>query len=159
MADASLHSESILGYPVYDRTPDGCIVHLIGDDDSFPILRAGDFVVVDKSQREPDHAELFLMEYARRHGEKERKIVQLNKRRMNWSGKPANDGWWAVAYNRPRTKEQAEALVAARGVIRCADGPYCGDGEGYEYLKSKIVGRVVGIFQSDFDETRLVKVN
>lgn len=158
MADASLHSESILGYPVYDRTPDGCIVHLIGDDDSFPILRAGDFVVVDKNQCEPDHAELFLMEYERAY-EKVLVVKQLNRRLITWSNKPASDGWWAVAYNRPRTKEQAEALVASRGVIRCADGPYRGDGESYEYLKSKIVGKVVGIFQSDFDETRLVKVN
>jgi hypothetical protein len=45
-----------------------------------------------------------------------------------------------------------------RAGVMC-DGPYASEGPHAGYLSSKLVGRVIGILEPSFDETKLRRVN
>ena len=40
-----------------------------------------------------------------------------------------------------------------------ADGPLANDQEGLAYMRERLVGRVIGILEPKFDETKLRKVS
>lgn len=55
----------IRAWPVHDRLPAGCIAFPVTDDTSWPLACAGEWVVLDPTQREPLEGELFVVESGR----------------------------------------------------------------------------------------------
>jgi hypothetical protein len=48
---------------MFDRLPAGCISFMCTDDYSAPHIRPGEFVVVDTSDRQPRHLELYVIQW------------------------------------------------------------------------------------------------
>lgn len=129
--------------PIYDALPPGCIVIRVDDNDTQPVLRVGDCVVVDMTDTELVEGELYAMPRSRGARRAGHEIVQMITRPFR--GDPALGAlaWWYGPYHRPRTEAEARELGHRGGFIAC-DGPYIERGEAY--LREKIAGRVVGIF-------------
>lgn len=133
---------------VYDRLPDGCTAMEIRGDDCLPHIRSGEFAVIDTTDREPINGELFALRYSR--GEPVVAQLSLREIRPTEAGGGPIACWWAVSCNRPRSHAERMAWGRSGRSIPMADGPYGADADGLEYLASKLVGRVVGIYAPDF---------
>jgi len=46
---------------MFDHVPHGCKLELVTNDDSSPHLRVGEFAVIDTSDIEPQHGEVYLV--------------------------------------------------------------------------------------------------
>lgn len=140
---------------LYDRIPAGCIAFPITDDDSAPLLRAGDVALIDTTDRDPAEHELFGIQW----NCGARSIVELWALPGRYSSGPNGEmidsrGWWAGPYNRPRSRQALASTYWARRPVPCSDGPYASEGPNAGYLPSKLLGRVVGILEPRFEEPR-----
>lgn len=131
-----------LGLTVHGQIPPGCFGYLVEDDDCAPVLRPGEFAVIDASTREPEAGALFLIEY----NQGDRHLVEIALRsHCNRKTGKVDFTWWAVSYNRPRSPKEVERALRA-GRLQSSDGPYPADGV---YLASKLIGKVVGVLAPD----------
>ncbi len=114
---------------VMTSVPQGCMLFPVMDDRSDPHLRRGEIAVVDTTDREPQHGEVFVIQWS----DGRRCITQL----LNRSGFTSNkDHWWTS----PLTQRES---VPGMGQLRMIDGPRSGAG-----MRKALIGRVVGIIQS-----------
>lgn len=158
MAAVAHITPELRAYPIFDMLPPGCEAVPVTNHDSYPILRPGDFVVVDTAQRDPEHRELFVVQWTGG----QRQIVETYLQAGRYGqGAEMKDGyaWWLGAYRRPRSHEQLVAWLKAGRSGGFVDGPYASEGERSKYLPTKLVGRVVGILEPAFDESSLRSVN
>src|ERR1700719_3914213 len=51
---------------LFDHVPEGCILQPVTDDDSAPHLRVGEFAIVDTTDTEPQHGEVYLVRVNKR---------------------------------------------------------------------------------------------
>lgn len=124
---------------MYDRLPEDCIAFEVKDNRIAPHLRAGDFAVIDTSDRAPMHGELFVLQW----NDGSQQVVEIAKHAkpeniVGWDG--IADYWNAHWRMTMQTPGQGTSLS-----MRWGDGPYREDG-----IASKLIGRVVGIYQPDF---------
>lgn len=109
--------------------PQGCMLFPVMDDRSYPHLRRGEIAVVDTTDREPQHNEVFVIQWS----SGGRCITQL----LNRTGFSKNpDHWWTSALT-------ARAFIPGMGESRMVDGPRTTAG-----MRKALVGRVVGLVQS-----------
>jgi hypothetical protein len=119
---------------------------LVSDDLSAPHLRPDEYAVVDTTDRELQHGELYLVEY----DSGSRRIVQVRKDdQIEFLGAPG-PGWWVSPLRRLPSPEAMTAIQKAaskRGEIAVfeglSEGPLTTD-----YLQRILLGRVVGIANS-----------
>lgn len=141
---------------VYDDAPIGCIAFVVADDETAPLLRPGDVVLIDTRDREPSDRDLFVIQWS----SGRRSIVETFLRQVRYEqGSDAEAvesfGWCVGAYSRPRS--YAEIIAAARrGSFRPVDGPYAAEGAMAGYLQSKLIGRVVGLLQPPLQEMKRI---
>jgi hypothetical protein len=55
--------QAIRALTLFDEIPSGFIAHPITNDDSDPHLRAGEVAIVDTTDTEPQHGELYLVRW------------------------------------------------------------------------------------------------
>jgi len=128
---------------LFDAVPRGCLVHVAADGSAEPLIRVGEIVIVDPSDRRfVEVPGLFLICWASRGPER------YATRRFSFAlrevhpGRPPNDDlWWASPYNRPRSRAAAERDLAMARSIAVSDGPLSAVD-----MIDQIVGRVVGIY-------------
>ena len=126
------HNEGLRALTLHDVVPAGCRTMPVLDDWHAPHLRLGEMAVVDPSDRELQHGELYAVAYASGPD-----IVQAA-----WRTTGNLTAWWAIALDRPRGPDGFAAWVEAGRVIPMADGPYRPGA-----LEDMVLGRVVGILQ------------
>jgi hypothetical protein len=124
-------------FPRLTEVDSHCIAHAVSDNREAPVFRAGDYVVADTTDREPVAEGVYLVEWSNgcrdlmktMHASCERRVengqAYLTMRR---------DGSHTVWY--------FHAVVS--GMFRLCDGPY-----EVEHMKTKIVGRIVGVIDGD----------
>nr|WP_295740294.1 hypothetical protein [uncultured Acidocella sp.] len=146
---------------VYDRVPDGCLVHQVTDDVSEPLLHEGERIIVDAADRVPMPGELFLIEYGSAPRPR-RRIVQLIFRTIQVCCTDA-DGrnvsreelvCWAAAHTAPKSLAEFELQCReqrlSRRPILLSDGPYALNEQGTnEYLEEQLIGKIVGIYDPE----------
>ena len=130
---------------VFDRLPEGCIAFPVVDALSMPHLRLGEIAVCDGTDREPQHGELFVIEWS----SGRQSIMQAAAREhMGVDGKPFT-GWWTrnLAASQLSAREKLWAIhcddseIASAVMSLCfTDGPRQIDG-----FRKAIVGRIVGV--------------
>jgi len=129
---------------VFDHVPAGCILRLVTDDDSDPHLRAGEFAVIDTTDREPQHGELYEIRWLRG----DTSIVQAISRMFNNSQRGMCLGWWTRTLRRDDFDAEM-AKPIPRGTIRQISHRAMIDGPRYtETFKEALIGRVIGIYQA-----------
>jgi hypothetical protein len=108
---------------IFDSLPRNHRTLQIADDASAPHLKAGEYAVIDTTDRELQAGELYLIQYS-----SGRHVVQLRS---------SASGWWGgdLAGYRP-TNEKFFGVPVFAGM---SDGPYTPG-----LLKKKLLGRVVG---------------
>ena len=139
-------------YPCFDTLPAGCFAHVIGEETSETIVRLGEIVVIDPSQREYVDSELFLIEWRSR-APTPRRSLGMPRHRNRLSGDPVDQPTPIYV-----STVAPEPICALDGSVmlsmRWADGPYLP-----EQLENLFLGRVVGILQPTFEETSLRRAN
>jgi hypothetical protein len=126
--------------------PAGCIAFPVTNSMCEPHLHCGEFAVVDTNDREPQHGEVYVIQYSNG-----REIVHISRRRGNGDGIVR---WFAgnlaATLLSPEQKdatikgivsdEIASPALGAFLSLCMSDGPYNSD-----HLREKLVGRVVGV--------------
>lgn len=131
MTDAQ--QPGLRSYIVYDEPPAGCIVFENRRRSVGPHVHTGEFAVVDPTDRDPIHGELFLIEWE---STGNRQLVEMMERDRDGS----EHRWYAVT-----TQRMMNLAGFPSGPTRWGDGPYREPD-----MRKKLVGRVVGIYQPDF---------
>jgi hypothetical protein len=132
--------QPIRALTLLDAVPAGCILHLVADDDSAPHLRAGEFAIVDTTDTEPQHGEVYLVRWS--HGGPS--LRQLLARSHTCDGQ-SYVGFWTRClnfepYREDRTQAGRIRLISHRSM---ADGPRLAD-----VIQKSLIGRVVGIYSA-----------
>jgi hypothetical protein len=109
--------------PVLRECPEGMGEQYAYDAAAYPLVRKGETVVYDPSQREPTHGALYVMQWD---NGSTRDVMLTNLRKVGGQGEPR---WWVDPVNR-----------IGVGTRYASDGPYDPD-----HLRGKIVGAVVGV--------------
>lgn len=123
-------------FVVYDRLPEGCVAYPVTNDDHLPLLRAGEIVIVDPEDREPQNGEFFVVDWGGLHS-RPKVIETYNHKPGRWSAGARHRGWNAAALG--------------WGNI----GDFVGDAYLVpEHLSARIKGKVVGILEPMFAEPK-----
>ncbi len=118
-----------------------------------PHLRVGEIAVVDESDVEPLNGELFVIKIRSPFAEHPdgcvRRLAQIwPVEHTGVDGEPFI-GWWHGDLCRPRGMAEVEEWFAKGRMITLCDGPMR-----LEHMRERIVGRVVGVFQSSAEGPR-----
>jgi hypothetical protein len=137
-------------YIVYDELPAGCISHVVREA-SCPLLRQGETVVVDPTDRQIATGDLFVIEYGRDGANgPSRKLVEFRQKTLcvaNDEGVFRDQPMWVgLLYGEMRPMVSG---LKSRPV-RWTDGP-CKVSDP-TYFAERLVGRVVGILEASFVE-------
>jgi len=136
----SLHGEALRALTMFDHVPVGCILQLVVDDDSAPHLRAGEFAIVDTTDTEPQHGEVFLVRWSNGRTS----IQQLLARSHTYDGR-SFVGFWTCCLNfEPyRPGKTRPGLVTEISHRSMADGPRTAD-----VIQRSLIGRVIGFYSA-----------
>jgi hypothetical protein len=140
-------TKEIRALTVFDSIPAGCILQAVTDDSCDPHLRVGEFAIVDTKDREPQHGELYVLGHRNVYDElrcsihQVRTTIERDFRYRKWQA------WWygPLVLVRLPAKGHATMDAAMQRPLRMVltEGPMLLTG-----IRQKIVGRVVGIFES-----------
>jgi hypothetical protein len=129
---------------VYDELPAGHVAHVLRGGEADPHIMPGEVAVIDPAQREPAERELFLIQFQARRPEeadRHRRIVEARQDFGGWMvAAVAGQAVINLATGRP---------LEGRDRVRLWDGPYPAD-----YLANMLLGSVVGILKTTFEEPR-----
>lgn len=133
-------------YMIHAHIPDGCIVVPVTDNRGAPHLRMGEFAIVNPADRDPKSGEVYLVQWEG--GSRSIMSIKAFPNHCVDASPERPFEWWlggaAFPWRKPgsqkRSMKECLALLARYG---SNDGPITDVG----YLKSKLVGRIVGIFQ------------
>ncbi|MFC7700929.1 hypothetical protein ACFQX9_30135 [Bradyrhizobium sp. GCM10028915] len=150
MSTQPLHIPEYRALMVFDQVPASCILQLVGNSESAPHLRPGEFAVVDTSDTDPQHGELYLIRWMSGGTD----IVQAFCRPGFNSEIGHYIGWWTRSLRRRDYDQEVAkaARAAAPGAILSiprgcmVDGP-----RREEQFRQALVGRVVGIYQASVE--------
>jgi hypothetical protein len=117
-------------------------LHPVGDNDSAPHLRAGEFAIVDLGDREPEHGALFVIEYSAGTPRARRTIVEILRRQHTAPGRKPFIGWWSGPLVRARSVAEVHAEIREGRISACVDDPLLVDD-----MREARRGRVIGVFR------------
>ncbi|WP_019905679.1 S24 family peptidase [Methylobacterium sp. 77] len=153
MSASPVITQELRALLVCDALPAGCIAKPVKDDSLAPHLRPGELAIVDTTDCDPIHGELFFVAWtgSQAHdGSEDGDLVQAYRRELNVGA----TAWWVGSMQRPRPSAQAVARALAIGdysTFGWSNGPYR-DG----ILERQIRGRVIGVLAPGFkDQLRL----
>jgi hypothetical protein len=113
-----------------------------------PHLRAGEYAVVDPSDREIQHGELYLIQWQ----QGRREVLQVTSDELKFCGQPGpSPCWWLWII--PKEGDGPFGLPDGCGT---ADGPYRDDEQGRAHLQSQMLGRVIGYSSTALDRSALL---
>jgi hypothetical protein len=124
---------------MYDHVPGGCILHLVTDDDSAPHLRAGEFAIVDTTDTEPQHGEVYLVRWGQ---VGEVCYIQQVMAKQHRYRDETFIGFWAQCLN---FEPYVEAVQRRPGLMP----EISHRSMAWPVLKEALIGRVVGIYQAE----------
>ena len=131
-------SNELRALTIFDRLPAKHSTLLTTEDGAEPHLCKGEFAVVDTTDREPQHGELYVIQYQGH--ERRRRLIQLTSSQLNITGPGAKPSlvWWCGDLRGWRKTD--EKMLGCPVYAGLSDGPY-----ETEHLQEKLIGRVVGV--------------
>jgi hypothetical protein len=133
---------------LFETLPPGHKTFRVPDDGSSPHLKEREYAVIDTTDREPQHGELFLK--ASSLGRRSRSIVQVRAgmcqiSRTEITGtEPETNVWWLSDLAGFRQIDDMEGIPIFAGMT---SGPY---DAAEQYLQTQFIGRVVGYAANSF---------
>lgn len=150
MSAGSIATTELRALLVYNTLPAGCIAKPVTDNHLAPHLREGEFAIVDTTDCDPIHGELFFAAWAgsrNSDGTEKGALCEAYRREHTCDGAPFSA--WSVGSMRSRlSPETIDRLIKERryDALGWSNGPYR---EGA--LEQQIRGRVVGVLAASFD--------
>jgi hypothetical protein len=132
---------------VFESMPAGCILQAVTDDSCDPHLRVGEFALVDTTDREPQHGELYVMGHKNIYDELRCSIHQVRATIERDIRYRKYQAWWygplvpAAFPAKGHITMEAAMQRPLRMVL--TEGPMILKG-----IREKIVGRVIGIYEA-----------
>lgn len=151
MSASPVVTQELRALLVYDALPAGCIAKPVKDGGLAPHLRPGEFAIVDTTDCDPTHGELYFVAWmgsCAADGSEAGDLAQAYRRDLNRDG----TAWWVGSMQRPKPSAEAVARAIAVGdysAFGWSNGPYK-DG----VLERQIRGRVIGILAPSYEEPR-----
>lgn len=151
------HQPELRALMLLDALPPGCITIHVPDDRFGPHLREGELAIIDTTDVEPTIGEFFVIAYddRRRASGCVLEFVEPIRRMENYveAGKNGERDYWTSDPSKGTPREfwevlhepQANAVLArrmGRPSMIPKEGPFTTD-----HLRSKLLGRVVGIYR------------
>ena len=147
---ATQQEQPLRALEIFTEIPPGCIAFPVKDNSSAPHLKCGEFAVCDTNDREPQHGEVFLVQWCT--GGRDIKQVVVRQHR-GIDGKDF-EGWWTrklaassltsaqknAAFDDIQAGKMRGGEASAFLSLCMADGPQL-----IEHFRKKLVGRVIGI--------------
>jgi hypothetical protein len=133
------HQPGLRALTLFDTLPQGHVTFSVTEDGAEPHLRRNEYAVIDTTDREPQHGELFLIQHEG--SSRRRYIVHVRRSYANITGPGAEKSlvWWTGDLRGfRRTSEEASGGIPVYAGL--SDGPYR-----TEHLQTKLIGRVVGV--------------
>jgi hypothetical protein len=132
---------------MYDHVPAGCILQPVTDDDSAPHLRAGEFAIVDTTDAEPQHGEVYVVRFHRlvrwpEQVEEVRYIRQIMVKHYRGPDGETFVGFCMQCLNFEPYRETGQRRPGLISEISHRS-------MAYPVLKEDLIGRVVGIYQAE----------
>jgi hypothetical protein len=129
--------QPIRALTLLDVVPAGCFLYPVTNDDSAPHLHVGEFAIVDTTDTQPQHGELYLV----RRSDGGTSLQQLLARSHTCDGQ-TYVGFWTRClnfkpYRENRTQGGQIRQISHRSM---ADGPRLAD-----VIQKSLVGRIVGV--------------
>jgi hypothetical protein len=124
----------------FEKLPPDHATFLVDDDGSEPHLQNGEYAVIDTSDREPAHGEIYLIQFSEH---SRRYIKQLKHDYVNITGPEAEPSlvWWVCELRGFRkTHERSHGVPIFAGL---SEGPYQTANVG-----KILIGRIVGYARS-----------
>jgi hypothetical protein len=145
--------QAVRALTLFDTVPGGCILHPVADDDSAPHLRAGEFAIVDTTDTEPQHGEVYLVRFRRRarwpeQVEEVRYIQQVMAKQHRYRDETFI-GFWAQCLNFEPYVEAVQRTPGHMPIISHRSMAVA-------VIRECLIGRVVGIYQAKDKPTRAV---
>lgn len=131
------HQRELRALMLFDRPRPGHASFSVQDDGSVPHLREGEYAIVDLRDREPQHGEIYLIEFGG--FSRNRYLKQMQSDMLNITGPGAEPSpvWWLSDLRGFRkTNGVVHGVHLFAGL---SDGPYT-----TEDVQSYALGRVVG---------------
>lgn len=132
------HQSELRALPVLNTIPAGHLTFSVTDDAFDPRLRRGEFAVVDLSDHQPAHGELFLIAYRDPRAESglRYRVCEMRRKRSRKDG--SQEGW--IAHHH---EPEGGPFWLAHGavVFPLSEGVFSTEG-----AASRLVGRIVGVF-------------
>jgi hypothetical protein len=134
----------------FEQIPSDCLAYVVQDHSCEPLIRRGEVAIIDVSNHEPEDGALFLSQAGSvRNGNFKLYVVETILKHARVQG---DDGqfiqrpvWYLGNHLRPHGAAQIEAWLRAGKPGAFVDGPYAHDGDKAWYVRSLLIGRVVGI--------------
>lgn len=126
-------------YIVFDRLPAGCFAFEVTTDECEPLVRQGEFVVIDPRDCSPAVGSLVLRRFVS--GDRLAIVEVVPSLR--------GTNVYLASHRRPRSAEERHAWIEAgeRGGWAC--GPFATEGSLAGHIGNIIVGRVAGLFLAE----------
>ncbi len=161
-APAIIHQPELRALMMFDNVPDGCTTFLCSNESSLPHVRPGEFVIVDKTDREPIAGELYVISFGPRLDQHH--ICMVRRRSgIQWSRKDLPQDGWQVGAVRNDEMQAFRQELKRKGLPHAAfvaaifraqaltgswsEGPYASEGDSFDHLCECLVGKVIGIYQ------------
>jgi hypothetical protein len=127
----------------FETLPPGHKTFRVPDDGSSPHLKEREYAVIDTTDREPQHGELFLK--ASSSGRSRRSIVQVKADMLQFTGVDTESPvWWLCDLAGFRQIDDMGGIPIFAGM---SAGPY---DAAEQYLQTQLIGRVVGYAANSF---------
>ncbi|WP_166096695.1 S24 family peptidase [Rhizobium flavescens] len=136
----------------YQTLPPGCIAFLVKDDYSAPYIRAGEWVVVDTTDRTARVGDVYVIHW----DSGGRNLCQARHSSKMWQP-DGKTPCWHVGSLKTSSKEEFDAWLKqteearAHGAIPTWRGGWTEGPLNLDHLESKLVGAVIGLYQPTFD--------
>jgi hypothetical protein len=140
---------TIRALTMYDHVPAGCILHPVTNDDSAPHLRAGEFAIVDTTDTEPQHGELYLVRFHRpgRWPNPVEEVFYIQQIMVRRHLRPGGDGETFIGFSMQclnfepyrETGQRRPGLIPEISHRSMA----------FPVLKEALIGRIIGIYQTE----------
>jgi hypothetical protein len=139
--------QAVRALTLFDTVPAGCVLHPVTDDDNAPHLRAGEFAIVDATDTEPQHGEVYLVRFHRRprwprQVDEEVRYIQQVIAKQHCYRDETFIGFWAQCLNFEPYVEAVQRTPGHMPIISHRSMATA-------VIRECLIGRIIGIYQPE----------
>lgn len=138
------HQPGLRALMILPSLPLGCLTFQVNHAGFAPHLYAEEFAVIDPADKEPEAGEFYLITYSSPHRHRGLKF-SLCQLKRGWAYLRPDGSQFVTSHPCAETERlpRIPYFMASHGDGLLSEGPF----DDVDYLSSKLVGRVIGVFE------------